>query len=414
MTRGLKSAIGLTSVVAVSAIVWVTVSWAYGAFDDNYQLVGDFPQAGQGLGPGSDVQYRGVQVGEVASIELVDRRARITLNMEPGFQVPENAEVVVRPKTIFGEKFIDMTFPDGPEGPFLEDGDVIENTLSATEVEDFFAASNPLFEEVDHERLAQLVTSMAETVEGEGDQIARSWESGAQASEIGEDTISGQVASLEAFAAFQDAIRATGEDFNTISANTNLASPEFNANQDAFHRVLVELDQFSDRFAELLSESRPDLDTIMVQGDNVVRVLLTREEQISQIVNGLAQYVRTFAEGAGDEVLPDGSRVAFFRVFMYMDGLEDAMCEEMAQAPPEFQPLRDAILGFQDEFDCSDHFSSSAPSGPPSGGSEMSADQLAAIQQEVFDAYYGAVAQPDQPSRQSVEALVENLQEAGQ
>src|SRR5687767_9732309 len=148
MTRGLKSAIGLASVLAVTAVVWVTVSWAYGAFDDTYQLTGDFPQAGQGLGPGSDVQYRGVQVGEVASIELVERQAHITLNMDPDFQVPENAEVIVRPKTIFGEKFIDMSFPQGAEGPFLEDGDTIENTLSATEVEDFFAASDPLFSEV--------------------------------------------------------------------------------------------------------------------------------------------------------------------------------------------------------------------------------------------------------------------------
>jgi ABC-type transporter Mla subunit MlaD len=313
---------------------------------------------------------------------------------------------------VFGEKFIDMVFPDGAEGPFLDDGDTIENTLSATEFEDFFAASEPLFDEVDEEELARLVTSIADTVQGEGDNIASAWESGAEASEIGEDTISGQVASLEAFAAFQDAIRTTGQDFNTISDNTNLASPEFNANQEAFHRVLVELESFSDTFAELLVQSRPDLDTIMVQGDNVVRVLNSHQEEISQVVAGLANYVQTFAEGAGPERLPDGSGMAFFRIFLYMDGLEDALCSELAHAPPEFQPLRDAILGFQHEFDCSEHFSASAPAAAP-GGEAMSPDQLAAAQQEVFNAYYGAVAQPDQPTRQSVGALVENLQAAG-
>src|SRR5215210_605742 len=95
--RGL---VGLAIALVFALLVSVAVRWAYGAYDDDYQLAGLFPRAGQGLISGSDVKYRGVNVGEVDGIELVDRQARITFSIDDGFQIPEDVEVTVRPKTI--------------------------------------------------------------------------------------------------------------------------------------------------------------------------------------------------------------------------------------------------------------------------------------------------------------------------
>ena len=216
------------------------MTFAYGGYDDNYELVADFPRAGQGLANGSEVSYRGVSVGEVRSVELVDRQARVTLAMDPGFEVPVDARVVVRPKTVFGEKFVDLTFPEGVDGPYLSDGDRVENADSATEVEDFFEGSDNLFSAIDENELAELVTSLNESARGTGDDVARAFESSADASALGADTIDAQLRALDSFATFQDAIRSIGPDLNTISANNEIALGEFNANRPGLRAGAVQ------------------------------------------------------------------------------------------------------------------------------------------------------------------------------
>src|SRR3546814_14826875 len=74
-----------------------------------YELSGRFDAAGQGLLPGSDVKVRGVNIGEVDGIRLVDGAAEVTLRIHDGEQVPVDATAIIRPKTLFGEKFIDRS-----------------------------------------------------------------------------------------------------------------------------------------------------------------------------------------------------------------------------------------------------------------------------------------------------------------
>lgn len=410
MNEGLyrRAGIGLGIGLVLFGLAYLAVIWAYGAFDDDYELVGRFPRAGQGLAPGSDVKYRGVNVGEVGGIELVDRQAEVTLNMDPDFEVPTSAEVVVRPKTIFGEKFVDMTFERDAGGPMLEDGDRIPNTASATEVEDFIDGSNDLFEVIDQEEVAILVTELAEAARGGGEDVARSIDSSAEASSLFADTIEPQLAAMESFAAFQDAIRSTGEDFNTISANSNLSLPEFNANAEAYQRVLRSLRPFAEDFARLLAASRPDIDTIMVEGDNVVRLMLANEGNIADVVNGLGSYVRTFAEGFPQERLPDGTIFAYFKAFVEEGAVNNVICDELAQAPDEFAPLRDAVLALQGEIDCSDSFGPSG-AGAPAGAPPRSEAELAASARQLVDSLYGQVAAPDGGNGAGVGTLIEGL-----
>src|SRR3546814_5192917 len=63
---------------------------SFGAYDGGYELRGTFAAAGQGLLSGSDVRIRGVNVGEVSNIRLVDNRALIRIRIEDGTQIPES------------------------------------------------------------------------------------------------------------------------------------------------------------------------------------------------------------------------------------------------------------------------------------------------------------------------------------
>ncbi len=404
-----RGALGFVIAATLVAVVYVGVTFAYGGYDDNYELVADFPRAGQGLANGSEVSYRGVSVGEVRSVQLVDRQARVTLAMDPGFEVPVDARVVVRPKTVFGEKFVDLTFPEGVDGPYLSDGDTVENADSATEVEDFFEGSDNLFAAIDESELAELVTSLNESARGTGDDVARAFESSADASALGADTIDAQLLALDSFATFQDAIRSIGPDLNTISANNEIALGDFNANRPAFERLLSSLRPFAEDLAALLAATRPDIDTYLERGDSVVRLLTANESHLTEVIEGLGQYVQAFGGGLSQERLPDGSGFAYFKNFIYLDDVEAFLCSQLADAPEEFGALRDALLSLQSDFDCSGFYDPSPEAGPPAPAQLPSAARQAAAARRLVDRLYGLLGSPQVAQDQDLTALLDGL-----
>ena len=174
---------------------------------------------------------------------------------------------------------------------------MVEHADSATEVEDFFEGSDNLFAAIDENELAELVTSLNDAARGTGDDVARAFESSADASALGADTIDAQLRALDSFATFQDAIASIGPDLNTISANNEIALGEFNANRPAFERVLSSLRPFAEDLADLLAGTRPDIDTYLERGDSVVRLLTANEGHLTEVINGLGQYVQAFGGG---------------------------------------------------------------------------------------------------------------------
>lgn len=130
----LRRAGALLFVVAVIAGTYFGVRARYGAYDDVYQVKVDLPQAGQLMREGADVRQRGVLVGTVSDIQLVDRHAQLTLEIEPQYRIPSQAKAFVDLKTLLGDKFIDIRF-DSYSPPFLEDGARLEGQVGP-ELED--------------------------------------------------------------------------------------------------------------------------------------------------------------------------------------------------------------------------------------------------------------------------------------
>src|SRR4051812_42634642 len=73
-------------------------------------------RAGLQLLPGSDVKERGIIVGSVDTISSTGDGADITLRLKPSAaaQIPDNVHVRLLPKTLFGEKYVDLVPPAQP------------------------------------------------------------------------------------------------------------------------------------------------------------------------------------------------------------------------------------------------------------------------------------------------------------
>ncbi|HET7722890.1 MAG TPA: MlaD family protein, partial [Acidimicrobiales bacterium] len=148
--RGTRIMTGLITMVFIGAMGTFAVRAATGSLRPMYHLTATFSAAGQGLIRDSDVKIHGVPIGRVTKVKLVEGRARVTMEISKSQRIPVDAKATIRPKTLFGEKFIDVEPGDNEvQGPFLQDGDVLEDTLGGFELERVLADAFPILQAID-------------------------------------------------------------------------------------------------------------------------------------------------------------------------------------------------------------------------------------------------------------------------
>jgi phospholipid/cholesterol/gamma-HCH transport system substrate-binding protein len=289
---------GAIALLLLISAVTVGVKSAFGAFDGGYKVVGSFDAAGQGLLPGSDVKVRGVNVGSVRGIELIDGRAQITMRLHDGEDIPRDAVARIRAKTLFGEKFVDLdlTGTDEGAGPFLEAGDTIEQTEGGFELEAVLADAYPLLQAIDGQELMTVISNLAEGGRGLGEEINRTFVNGAKVSEVfaeNNDTTS-QV--LRDLAALSDQLGDSADDLIGIAEAGTDALPVLNDHEAELIELLQQTGRLSNDVADLLLGHRPFVDAALGTGSDAVQVLYDRRTQVIPVVIGLRQYVQTLTE----------------------------------------------------------------------------------------------------------------------
>jgi virulence factor Mce-like protein len=85
----------------------------------------ELPASG-GLYRFGNVTYRGVQVGKVTDVKVVDgRRVVATLSLDTSPKIPSRSAARVRSVSAVGEQYVDLV-PPSDAGPYLADGSVIK------------------------------------------------------------------------------------------------------------------------------------------------------------------------------------------------------------------------------------------------------------------------------------------------
>ena len=115
MNRRVELGVGMFMIAGVLALGYLSIN--LGRVDvlgrGGYAVYADFPTVG-GLKSGAAVEIAGVAVGRVQSIILKDYQARVTLRIDDGVRLQDDAIVSIKTKGLIGEKFVQIS-PGGSD-----------------------------------------------------------------------------------------------------------------------------------------------------------------------------------------------------------------------------------------------------------------------------------------------------------
>lgn len=311
---------GAIGILILVALITVGIKASFGAFDGGYKIQGSFAAAGQGLLAGSDVKVRGVNIGEVSSIELVENRALVTMRIDDGRDVPVTSQAVIRPKTLFGEKFVDVIPGDSElTGPYLEDASgatgcpsdlpCIRDTLGGFELEQVLADTFPILDAIDPAELAVVLDELANAGDGLGGTVNRTIINAAALNELA-------VSNDDEFRQFTSDLALLSEELDQIAPDLlrgardlNAALPSLNARSDELNTALVQLGRLSGDLADVLENNVEFTENALTNGSKTLQILFDKRSRLQPLLVGLEQYTSTLAEAIRIEA-EDGTMMA--------------------------------------------------------------------------------------------------------
>ncbi len=176
MTPRLKRRLlGIGFLLTVAGLLAVSVLTYLKAFTPVVRVELRSATAGSQLLRGADVKLRGIIVGDVRKIRTDGDGARISLALNKGDvgMIPANVQARLIPKTLFGEKFVDLVIPQSPSATPIKAGAVIGQDRSSTaiELERVLDDVIPLLRAIDPAKLSATLNAMATAVEGRGERL---------------------------------------------------------------------------------------------------------------------------------------------------------------------------------------------------------------------------------------------------
>ena len=306
-TRNKNIISGLIAVVFVTSAMILGIARSFGSFDDTYLFKATFDSAGQGLQKGSDVKIRGVNVGRVQRVSLAGNEAVIAMDINRSERIPKASELTVRPKTLFGEKFVDIT-PD-PENIGIEastnPNDFYPNkgtvqfagkTTGGFELERVLTNAYPLLKEIKAEDIMTVLSTLADAGDGLGPQINRQITNSRKLA----DVFAAHDADQRQFFADLDTLATQlgvrSDDIVALAKSLNAALPTLNSRQGLLDQLLRQTARLSNDVSDLLENNTGFIDKSFNEGQQALDILYANRGQVIPLVAGLASYAQWLSE----------------------------------------------------------------------------------------------------------------------
>jgi phospholipid/cholesterol/gamma-HCH transport system substrate-binding protein len=176
LTRAAKLRLyGIVFIVTIGLMLSLTVAVYQQVFTPVVRITLEADTLGNQLDPRADVKLRGLLVGEVREVRADGEKATLDIALKPEHValIPSDVNARLLPKTLFGEKYVDLVIPERPSARHIRAGDVItqDRTKVGIELQQLMDDLLPLLRAVQPAKLNATLSAFATALDGRGEEI---------------------------------------------------------------------------------------------------------------------------------------------------------------------------------------------------------------------------------------------------
>lgn len=294
--------VGIVYLVVIATLMTLAVLIYNQTFTSTVNVSLVTRDVGTSLEKGADVAVRGVVVGYVSSIGIDGDGAKVGIALQPAqaAKLPDNVTAELLPKTLFGQRYVDLLLPTRPSPQHLNSGDVIHASGAApTEIQDVFAKLLPVLQAVRPAQLAEMLGSIAASLRGEGANLGATIQ-----------TLSGY---LHKFAPKVPAMLRDIRQFSQVANNYSAAAPDLLAalrnftvstrtlvaQRAQFVALLQSVTSAANRFGKFMQANAPDIVTLSRSSLPTLRVLQRYSPEFPCLSRTLTEFIPVMNSALG-------------------------------------------------------------------------------------------------------------------
>jgi virulence factor Mce-like protein len=252
-------------------------------------------RAGTQLNDNADVKLRGIVVGRVSDQRSTGDGAELTLALDPtdARLVPSDVRARILPKTLFGEKFVDLVIPDASSRTPIARGSVIgeDRSAEAIEVERVLSDLFPLLRSLQPEKLNRALTAISDGLRGRGEQLGRSLENLDRYLGTIEPELPAIQRDLSGLADLAESLGDNADDLIRIARASTVSARTVTTREDILVSFLRGISGFTDVTTDILERDGDRIIRLSEISRPVLQTLYDRRAILPGTVKGLEQLV---------------------------------------------------------------------------------------------------------------------------
>jgi phospholipid/cholesterol/gamma-HCH transport system substrate-binding protein len=278
-----------------------------------YTVSADFAESG-GIFVGSEVSYRGVQVGRVEKLRLSKDGVIVDARIRRGVQIPKDTVAVVENRSAVGEQYLDFQ-PRTEGGMYLADGDTIarKDTRTPIRVDNLLLHLDGTVSSVDRKDLKTVVDELGTAFADGGTDLQRLLDNGDALTRAATEALPQTVKLIEDGRIVLDTQRDTSGQIKTFATNFANLSETLKGSDSDLRLVLDRGAVASGELDGLIRDNQSSLAALLANLITVGQVTTARTAGIEQL---LVTYPDVIA--GGYTVVP-GDGTAHFGLVMSQD-----------------------------------------------------------------------------------------------
>lgn len=285
VVRGL----GAIMVALIASAVFLTYATFTKLFSDDVPVSIRSTSAGLQLNKNADVKLRGVIVGRVEEITSEKGEAVIHLALDPDQQnvIAADVEAFIVPKTLFGEKYVELQPVAQSSGRSIQAGDEIVQAALPSDVENLLTDLDPLLAALNPEDLSYVLTALSDALSGRGEKVGQTLQ-----------TLSAYLQKITPLAPqFVDDITLLGDtagtyadvipEIGTTLRNAVVTGNTLTARRAQLQTLFVETAAFATSAEKLVDRSGQDFITLTRDSQPALDLLATYSPTLQCVLKGI-------------------------------------------------------------------------------------------------------------------------------